>query len=118
MNHYVTWKGEFRSLTALDSDTPFEIRKYAAHSMKSSIAHEILADTRPRAIFPTGGTYLNIVNELAGFGGNIGFFKHESKIQTNFSLKSLVSLNNLFSSFKTVLNFKVGSDKILISDVE
>jgi outer membrane protein insertion porin family len=64
----------------------------AGHTLKSSLRHELTLDGRDSRALPTRGAALSVAHELAGFGGNTRFFKHESVLQLNWALLPWLSL--------------------------
>jgi outer membrane protein insertion porin family len=70
------------------------IRSSAGHSLKSYISHTWIRDRRSDVILPSSGYLLKLRQELAGFGGDVEFHKHEAEVQAAVSAARFVS-NNL-----------------------
>ena len=67
----------------------------AGHTLKSSLRHQVLWDGRDSAALPTQGAALSLTHELAGFGGNVQFLKHETALQINVPLLPALSFGVL-----------------------
>ncbi|XP_077994209.1 sorting and assembly machinery component 50 homolog A-like [Glandiceps talaboti] len=81
------WEGVWRELSCLSRTTSFAVREEAGHTLKSSLKHVYTCDTRNEAIFPTGGYFIRLNQELAGYtGGDVKFLKEEVELQFNQSL--------------------------------
>ena len=55
------------------------IREAAGQSVKSSIFHTYVRDSRDNAIMGTSGGYLKLRHEFAGVGGDAVFYKVEGE---------------------------------------
>ncbi|KAJ8377282.1 hypothetical protein AAFF_G00261910 [Aldrovandia affinis] len=65
-HHTLKWEGE------------------SGHSLKSSLSHSMVIDTRNSAILPRKGALLKINQELAGYtGGDVSFLKEDFELQLN-----------------------------------
>jgi outer membrane protein insertion porin family len=62
------------------------VRRHAGHSLKSSIEHDILIDTRNDPIFPQSGYYVKLKQECAGLGGDVQFLKNQLSSTLVYSL--------------------------------
>ena len=67
----------WRENHSIRDNASLETRNDAGHSLKSSVFHEYVTDTRNDFVFPSKGYYFRLFQELAGFGGNVLFFKNE-----------------------------------------
>lgn len=57
------------------------MREAAGFSLKSSLSHTFVRDTRDTPAAPSQGTYLKLFQELAGLGGDASFLKFEAESQ-------------------------------------
>lgn len=55
----------------------FSMREAAGQSVKSSLFHTWIRDTRDDRVLGTRGSYLKFSQELAGLGGDAAFYKTE-----------------------------------------
>ncbi|GAB1605094.1 sorting and assembly machinery component 50 homolog [Argonauta hians] len=85
-SHCLRLEGVWRDLRALSRTTSFTVREQAGHSLKSSLKHEFVKDTRDDPIIPRHGSLLKIINEYAGLGGNVEYLKNEIEFQGTKSL--------------------------------
>uniref|UniRef100_A0A4W4H1N5 POTRA domain-containing protein n=1 Tax=Electrophorus electricus TaxID=8005 RepID=A0A4W4H1N5_ELEEL len=83
-NHTVKWEGVWRELSCLARTASFAVREESGHSLKSSLSHAMVIDTRNSAILPKKGALLKVNQELAGYtGGDASFLKEDFEIQVN-----------------------------------
>ncbi|KAK6482757.1 sorting and assembly machinery component 50-like protein isoform X2 [Huso huso] len=83
-SHTLKWEGVWRELGWLARTASFAVREESGHSIKSSISHAMVIDTRNSAILPRRGALLKINQELAGYtGGDASFLKEDFEIQLN-----------------------------------
>nr|XP_023668455.1 sorting and assembly machinery component 50 homolog [Paramormyrops kingsleyae] len=83
-NHTLKWEGVWRELGCLARTASFAVREESGHSLKSSLSHAMVIDTRNSAILPKKGILLKINQELAGYtGGDVSFLKEDFEIQLN-----------------------------------
>ncbi|KAI1883408.1 hypothetical protein AGOR_G00231130 [Albula goreensis] len=83
-NHTLKWEGVWRELGCLARTASFAVREESGHSLKSSLSHSMVIDTRNSAILPKKGALLKINQELAGYtGGDTSFLKEDFEIQFN-----------------------------------
>lgn len=93
MKHNLQWEGIIRELGVVGKSTSFEVREQSGATMKSAIRHIVSTDLRDDNIFPTGGTFLQNTTEIAGLGGDVGFWKNEVFVQSNVALyQDIVSI--------------------------
>lgn len=85
-SHCLRLEGVWRDLRALSRITSFTVREQAGHTLKSSIKHEFVKDTRDDPIIPRHGFLLKIIDEYAGLGGNVEYLKNEIEFQGTKSL--------------------------------
>jgi outer membrane protein insertion porin family len=67
----------WRENHSLLPNASFSVRDNAGHSLKSSISHAFAYNDLDCEVLPTKGLRFSINQEIAGLGGNIGFFKNE-----------------------------------------
>jgi outer membrane protein insertion porin family len=73
----------------------FHILEQCGPTLKSCLRYICKIDKRDQSIFPSTGSLLQLSTEVAGCGGNIGFFKSEVIGQTNWSPhESVVCITN------------------------
>ncbi|GAU96159.1 hypothetical protein RvY_07645 [Ramazzottius varieornatus] len=90
--HRIGWEGSWRFVNSFNPKTPYEVRQYTGHSLKSAVINEIIHDTRDHAMLPEEGFLVRVFNELAGLGGDVMHLKTEAHLQMNVSLyKSIVA---------------------------
>uniref|UniRef100_A0A8B9LG35 Sorting and assembly machinery component 50 homolog A n=1 Tax=Astyanax mexicanus TaxID=7994 RepID=A0A8B9LG35_ASTMX len=83
-NHTLKWEGVWRELGCLARTASFAVREESGHSLKSSLSHAMVIDTRNSPILPKRGALLKINQELAGYtGGDASFLKEDFEIQLN-----------------------------------
>uniref|UniRef100_A0AAY4CY87 POTRA domain-containing protein n=1 Tax=Denticeps clupeoides TaxID=299321 RepID=A0AAY4CY87_9TELE len=83
-NHTLKWEGVWRELGCLARTASFAVREESGHSLKSSLSHAMVIDTRNSTILPKKGALLKINQELAGYtGGDVSFLKEDFEIQLN-----------------------------------
>jgi outer membrane protein insertion porin family len=87
-----------RQVHSVQENVPWSIRKYAGHSLKSSLGYSISMDSRDDSIIPTNGNYFKLFFELAGLGGNVFHFKNEMYMSF---VKSFMDSMVLTTSVKT-----------------
>ncbi|XP_051975860.1 sorting and assembly machinery component 50 homolog A-like [Xyrauchen texanus] len=86
-NHTLKWEGVWRELGCLARTASFAVREESGHSLKSSLSHAMVIDTRNSSILPRKGALLKINQELAGYsGGDVSFLKEDFEIQLNKTL--------------------------------
>uniref|UniRef100_A0A672K6Z5 Sorting and assembly machinery component 50 homolog A-like n=1 Tax=Sinocyclocheilus grahami TaxID=75366 RepID=A0A672K6Z5_SINGR len=68
-NHTLKWEGVWRELGCLARTASFSVREESGHSLKSSLSHTMVIDTRNSTILPRKGALLKINQELAGYTG-------------------------------------------------
>ncbi|XP_051548578.1 sorting and assembly machinery component 50 homolog A [Myxocyprinus asiaticus] len=86
-NHTLKWEGVWRELGCLARTASFAVREESGHSLKSSLSHVMVIDSRNSTILPRKGALLKINQELAGYtGGDVCFLKEDFEIQLNKTL--------------------------------
>ncbi|XP_045146717.1 sorting and assembly machinery component 50 homolog [Echinops telfairi] len=93
-SHTVKWEGVWRELGCLSRTASFAVRKESGHSLKSSLSHAMVIDSRNSSILPRKGALLKINQELAGYtGGDVSFLKEDFELQLNkqLALDSVIS---------------------------
>lgn len=84
VGHEIRWEGVWRDVSCL-RDAAFAVREQAGHTLKCSVKHVVTKDTRDHSVLPTEGSLVRLEQELAGLGGNVGFFKNEVELQHNIT---------------------------------
>jgi len=97
---------------------PFEIRQSAGPSFISSVQHTHVVDRRDMAEAPSAGYAYKFLTQLAGLGGDVKFFKHQSTVQYNVPLPLSgwakgFSLNFLLRGEAIV---PLGGDQVRVAD--
>lgn len=86
-SHTVKWEGVWRELGCLSRTASFAVRKESGHSLKSSLSHAMVLDSRNSSILPRRGALLKVNQELAGYtGGDVSFIKEDFELQLNKQL--------------------------------
>ncbi|XP_074395340.1 sorting and assembly machinery component 50 homolog isoform X3 [Zonotrichia albicollis] len=86
-NHTVKWEVVWRELGCLARTASFSVREESGHSLKSSLSHAMVIDSRNSTILPKRGALLKINQELAGYtGGDVSFLKEDFEFQLNKQL--------------------------------
>lgn len=86
--HSLRWEGVWRQVSCLSRSAAFAVREQCGHSVKSSLKHIFIRDRRDNRILPNSGYKIQLVQELAGLGGDVQFWKTEAEIQYNIPLLS------------------------------
>lgn len=86
LKHNLQWEACIRDLSVLSRTAAFDVREQAGLSLKSALKHILSIDARDDLIFPSCGTLFQLTTELAGFGGDIGFWKNDLYCQYNYSI--------------------------------
>jgi len=79
------WNLRWRENT-IGPSAPFAIREQCGHSLKSSLCHTFVSDSRSDWIYPKGGLYYRHMLEYSGVGGDVNALKGEVKVQINKEL--------------------------------
>lgn len=79
--HEVAYQGLWRQLTALQPAASAAMLAEAGDSLKSSISHSLVCDTRDDPLLPTSGSFFQTTAELAGrvLGGDVSYIKLEAE---------------------------------------
>ena len=83
--HELGYQGQWRQITGLASNASPTVRNEAGDSVKSSISHVWMRDSRDSPTLPSSGVSAKISNEIAGWGplkGDVAFWKSEVESQT------------------------------------
>jgi outer membrane protein insertion porin family len=78
--HEFGYTGVWRQVTALAGDASPSVRQDAGDSVKSSISHTWITDTRNNPLLPNKGYLMKTISEIAGWGplgGDVAFWKSE-----------------------------------------
>nr|CAG8527105.1 5896_t:CDS:10 [Entrophospora candida] len=84
--HELNYGFIWRQICNINNDATLSIRESAGHSLKSSISHTFIYDSRDDIMLPSTGYYLKLFQEVAGFGGDVNFIKSEIENQINYPL--------------------------------
>ncbi|KAJ7255225.1 surface antigen-domain-containing protein [Mycena rebaudengoi] len=76
--HEFAYEAVLRHIGGLKPAASLSIREAAGQSVKSSVSHTFLLDSRDDRLTPTRGLYLKSVHEVAGLGGDASFIKSET----------------------------------------
>ncbi|XP_036617594.1 sorting and assembly machinery component 50 homolog [Trichosurus vulpecula] len=93
-SHTLKWEAVWRELGCLARTASFAVRKESGHSLKSSLSHAMVIDSRNSSILPRKGALLKVNQELAGYtGGDVSFLKEDFELQLNqqFLLDTVLS---------------------------
>lgn len=99
--HEFSYSGVWRQITGLATKASPTVRSDAGDSIKSSITHTWINDTRNHPYIPTTGRLLKTVNELAGIGplgGDVGFLKSEFQTATGMTISNPFSKKDTTTS--------------------
>jgi outer membrane protein assembly factor BamA len=72
-----------RHISDLAPTASISMREAAGESLKSSISHTYLLDTRDDRIMANKGVYAKLYHEFAGLGGDASFYKAEAEGQVS-----------------------------------
>uniref|UniRef100_A0A3B3ZIW7 POTRA domain-containing protein n=1 Tax=Periophthalmus magnuspinnatus TaxID=409849 RepID=A0A3B3ZIW7_9GOBI len=90
------YEAVWRELSCLARTASFAVREETGHSLKSSLSHSMVIDSRNSTILPRSGGLLRVHQELAGYtGGDASFLKEDFELQLNKTLlwDSVLSLS-------------------------
>ena len=73
------------------------MREAAGQTVKSSLFHTFVHDSRDDVLVGSRGRYIRFFNELAGLGGDASFFKSETITQLSRRLAPGVVRSSRFS---------------------
>ena len=85
------WEGVYRQIRDLTPTASITIREAAGETLKSSIFHSWIHDTRDDRIAATRGHYAKLYHEFAGLGGDASFYKTEAEGQISRPITEGVS---------------------------
>jgi len=86
-----TAEAVWRHLEVAARETPFAVREHAGHSLKTSLRHELLWDSRDEAVFPGCGALFRWSAEVAAAPGNVSFIKNHFDLSKSFTLASFAT---------------------------
>ncbi|PNF44042.1 Sorting and assembly machinery component 50-like protein [Cryptotermes secundus] len=105
VRHNLQWEGAWRDISCMSRSAAFQVREQTGPSLKSSVRHILTFDCRDAPILPTCGSLIKLTQEFAGLGGNIGFFKNDLCLQSNWTLLAdMVVQATLQAGFLTRIN--------------
>ncbi|CAL8100376.1 unnamed protein product [Orchesella dallaii] len=96
MHHIIEWEGTWREIVPESLSTPFSIKLECGHAFKSALRHTLRIDTRDRLMFPGRGVYVNLLQELAGIGGDVKYHKSDVDLQYNYPLPFNMTFQSSF----------------------
>lgn len=85
------YEAVYRHIRDLTPTASLSIRTAAGETLKSSIFHSFIYDTRDDKIAATQGAYTKLYHEFAGLGGDAHFYKAEAEAQGSRKLSETVS---------------------------
>ncbi|KAF9459123.1 surface antigen-domain-containing protein [Collybia nuda] len=91
--HEVIYEAVLRHIGALTPTASISMRESAGQTIKSSVSHSYIVDTRDDRITAASGHYAKIFNEYAGLGGDASFFKTEIEGQVSRPVYDGISLS-------------------------
>ncbi|EPQ27552.1 uncharacterized protein PFL1_05090 [Pseudozyma flocculosa PF-1] len=81
IQHEFAYEASLRGLGRLLPDASISMRKLATQpTVKSSLSHTVIQDTRDDPVLPGSGAYFKLVQELAGFGGDASHYRAEMEL--------------------------------------
>lgn len=78
------------------------MREAAGQSIKSSLFHTYMVDSRDDRIATRRGFYTKVLQEMAGFGGDAAFYKAEGEAQLSRPVGSGV-VSHFFEDLNTFI---------------
>ncbi|KAJ7138464.1 surface antigen-domain-containing protein [Mycena crocata] len=81
--HEFAYEAALRHIGGLKPDASLSIREAAGTTVKSSVSHTYVLDSRNDRLRPTQGFYLKTAHEIAGLGGDASFLKSETHAQVS-----------------------------------
>ncbi|TPX44362.1 hypothetical protein SeMB42_g04372 [Synchytrium endobioticum] len=91
-HHHASADGAIRHLHSIADRASLSVRNDAGHSLKTSLSHALVQDTRDDFTIPTRGHYLRIYKELAGLLGDVRHLKGELEGQFSLPLTSVMHI--------------------------
>jgi len=79
--HEFAYDAIMRNLCEVGPNASMSVRNAAGLSVKSSLSHTFVRDTRDDPFIATKGSYLRLMQEYAGLGGDADHFKTEGETQ-------------------------------------
>ncbi|EDR02029.1 uncharacterized protein LACBIDRAFT_186162 [Laccaria bicolor S238N-H82] len=103
--HELGYEAVVRHISDLAPTASISMREAAGESLKSSISHTYLFDTRDDRMMAKKGVYAKLYHEFAGLGGDASFYKAEAEGQVSRPVSNGVSISlaaraGLLSSLK------------------
>ncbi|KAF8880024.1 surface antigen-domain-containing protein [Infundibulicybe gibba] len=91
--HELAYEAVLRHIGGLTPTASMSIRECAGETLKSSLSHLYLRDTRDDRIAATKGIYMKLFQEVAGLGGDASFYKAEAESQISRPIFDGVTLS-------------------------
>lgn len=89
--HEMGYEAVYRHIRDLTPTASLSMRAAAGETLKSSIFHSFIYDTRDDKIAATKGVYTKLYHEFAGLGGDACFYKTEAEAQGSRKFSETVS---------------------------
>lgn len=84
--HEFAYDAALRNLGDIGPTGSMSIRNAAGPSVKSALSHTMVRDTRDDPFIATSGSYLRLMQEYAGLGGDVNFVKTEGETKISRAL--------------------------------
>ncbi|KAJ1501373.1 hypothetical protein HMI54_010032 [Coelomomyces lativittatus] len=84
--HTLSYDLSWREIFKVANAASLLIRQDAGHSLKSSLLHSFVRDTRDHTTLPSRGYLCQVETEWAGLGGNVNHLKNQVVLQANLPL--------------------------------
>ncbi|XP_055341502.1 sorting and assembly machinery component 50 homolog B-like isoform X2 [Paramacrobiotus metropolitanus] len=96
IRHRLGWEGAWRFVNSASPLTPYDVRQYTGHTLKSAVINEVARDTRDHPMLPESGTLVRGSCEVAGVGGDVRHVKPEARLEVNVPLVAGISVQGTF----------------------
>jgi len=108
-NHELGYELAFRHFTPVDPKQITREQLYSTgYSLKSSIKHSFIRDTRDNPFYPSSGSFFNLSHEFAGLGGDVKFLKQMISANHHIPLSLPSPLPRVIVSFDATAGNLVG----------
>ncbi|KAG6829367.1 hypothetical protein H0H87_011658 [Tephrocybe sp. NHM501043] len=99
--HEFSYEAVLRHIGGLNPTASISMREAAGQTLKSSLSHSFILDTRNDRLMPTRGYFAKVFNEFAGLGGDASFYKGE--IESHISRPVLDGISVSFAARTGIL---------------
>ncbi len=96
ITHQLRWIGAWRNVSCLSNDASFDIRSHSGHSLKSSVQSDLEYSTLNQPFIPEKGLSLRLLQELAGLGGDVKYFRNSMEFKSSTKLFQGLILSTSF----------------------